>query len=60
MDKWMQGNRWYIRDASGKAVLLNSEDGANYVLGLQERLAVLEDKIAQAAARKKPGPKETK
>ena len=62
MQKFKQNNNQHVRDRDGKPVNLNSSTGADYVLGLQDRVAELEaEKVKPKRGRpKKVGPKETK
>jgi hypothetical protein len=41
-DRWCHFNDWYIRRPDGEPMRLNSEEAADYVLGLLDRVEVLE------------------
>ena len=62
MQKFRQSDSQHVRDKDGKPVNLNSLAGADYVLGLQNRVAELEaEQVKPKRGRpKKVGPKETK
>jgi hypothetical protein len=57
-DKWCHFDNWCVRLPDGSPLELNSEAGADYVLGLLERVQALEaqqHKREQRRGRKKKG-----
>jgi len=64
MNKFKQNGNQHIRKPDGTAINLNTMDGADYVLELQERVVELETETKPKPRRrgrpKKVGPGETK
>jgi len=46
------GSDWFVRAPDGKAICLNSEDGANIVLGLWEEIDALDARLKKRAKKR--------
>lgn len=61
--KWKENGSWRVRKHDGTPVDLNTQDGADYVLRLQNRLAdalIATQRSRRGRPRKQVGPTENK
>ncbi len=51
-DKYVYSGQWHVRLPDGSPLNLNSEEGADYVLGLLERVEELEAQLRKREKRR--------
>ena len=51
-DKWKHFDAWHIRKPDGSQLDLNTEEAADYVLSLIERVSVLEAQVRKRQAQR--------